>query len=361
MKLPPGADLRLPQYRREVFLRFYTFHLRNRSHPGAVYYVLPWLAEACGWDVEQRAWAAFLNGNTQNPVTTWLLMQAGDRPARWREVVALWNAEYQHLEWDTDRRHHKSHFAKAVDSYLWLIEPEGTQERYWRRARTWADAWNHAVSIHSMGRLSAWSYLEYLRILCVGQVPDAADLMLHDRPGSRSHRNGLALVSGLDSLIWWDRNPTFHGNYTPEHITALEHEGASLLAEAYRRNPGNRDVGYLTLESALCTYKSWHRPRRRYPNVYNDLLYNRLVRAEARFGHQFDALWQARRDSLPPWLLLECTPLDPGVVPAKQNHYLLTGRPIMMERDWPELDNDFARQVARGDFGIRKDPRCPTS
>src|ERR1039458_8281838 len=67
-KLKPGLAFRLPQYRREVFLRFYEFHLENRSHPGCVYYAMPWLIKEHKLDEEQRYWLAFLNGNTQNIV-----------------------------------------------------------------------------------------------------------------------------------------------------------------------------------------------------------------------------------------------------------------------------------------------------
>jgi len=49
-----GMDFRLPQYRREVFLRFYEFHLKYRAHAGAVYYVFPYLFEKLKMTDEQR-------------------------------------------------------------------------------------------------------------------------------------------------------------------------------------------------------------------------------------------------------------------------------------------------------------------
>lgn len=364
MDLKAGSDFRLTQYRQEVFQRFYTFHLRYRSHPGAVYYVLPYLARELNWDVEQRAWAAFINGNTQNPVTTLLLMQQGSRPEQAGRVLKFWRQHYRDLEWDTDRRYHKSKFAEAVASYLNLTR--AGQDAYWRHAAAgdWTGVWRAANEIYTMGRLSAWSYLEYVRLLGVGArgrhwLPDADTLLLRDKDGSKSHRNGLALVHGLDEWIWWDRNPNFRGDYPPEVLGELERLGEHLLSIAKVRNPDNPDVGYLTLESALCTYKSWHRPKRRYPNVYNDLLYNRLVRAEAKFGTRFEAIWDARAAELPPRLRLECNPLDPGVVPDKQNHYLNTGQVIVMDGDWPCFENDFSARVAAGAFGTRKDDRCP--
>src|SRR5258708_38207462 len=73
--LEEGLDFRLPQYRREVFLRFYEFHLENRSHPGGVYFAIPWLVKEHTLDQEQKYWLAFINGNTQNIVTTWIIFK----------------------------------------------------------------------------------------------------------------------------------------------------------------------------------------------------------------------------------------------------------------------------------------------
>src|SRR3546814_10020322 len=74
------------------------------------------------------------------------------------------------------------------------------------------------------------------------------------------------------------------------------------------RMPDHPDVTRLTLESALCTYKSWHKPNRRYPNVYADMAYLRIRKAESRFGPRFGPLWSIRREALPSWARLESTP-----------------------------------------------------
>ena len=39
--LKAGMDFRKPEYRREVFLRFYEFHLKYRAHAGGVYQFIP--------------------------------------------------------------------------------------------------------------------------------------------------------------------------------------------------------------------------------------------------------------------------------------------------------------------------------
>ena len=49
-----GMDFRLPKYRREVFLRFYEFHLQNNAHPGAVYYTFDYIFEKLNLTQEQK-------------------------------------------------------------------------------------------------------------------------------------------------------------------------------------------------------------------------------------------------------------------------------------------------------------------
>lgn len=352
-RLQAGSDFRLPVYRREVFLRYFEFQLRYRAHPGAVYYVLPALARAAGWEHEQRAWAAFLTANTQNPVTTWLLMQAAPRVRDADRLLAFWRRNYHKLAWDNDRRHHKARLDMAVRGYVRLTA-QG-QRRYWQQAARegWPGCWAAATAVPTMGRLSAWSYLEYVRLLLPGAgVPDADSFLLEDRPGSRSHRNGLCLVLGMDEWMWWDRNPGFDGHYPADVLQELETQADALLAEARARTQ-HPDATRLTMESTLCSYKGWHRPRRRYPNVYNDMLYDRLVAAEQHWGRRFEPIWQARRSVLPAPLLLEYNPTDPGCVPAKQNHYLSTGQVIMMDAVWPCFANDFTQGVRDGAYGLR--------
>ncbi len=344
------TDWRLPGTRRELFQRFYSFHLKYRSHPGGVYYVLPYLADKLGWDEEQRAWAAWINGNTQNPVTTLMLMEAGDRPSRADAMLNWFCDNITELSWDTDRRYHRKPFVASTLGYLNATGSRG-QVGYWQHAaqQGWPGVWEAANALPRMARLSSWSYLEYLRVLGVGDVPDADNLALEDIWWSRSHRNGLALVAGRDDLVWWRDSPHgFQKVYTPDVRGYLDGVGASLLDEARRRNPGNPDVSYLTLESALCTFKSWHVPNRRYAGVYNDMLHDRLRHAESRHGHRFGIIWDARAAHLPVWLRLEDNPDDPGCVPVKQNHFLDTGQPPVIGHEYPDLLSDFDRAVPTG-------------
>lgn len=345
-------DWRLPVNRPEAFMRFYSFHLKHRTHPGCVYFVLPEIAEAYDLDEDGRAWLVWLNGNTQNPVTTLLLLEAAPTAERWKDAVDFWSENYRDLEWDTDRRHQKSLFGKATESWAESLVVRSPAEG-WSEAASggWDEVWKFSNAQPYMGRLSAWSMAEYAKILLEG-IPDSNTLLLRDRPGSRSHRNGLALLLGYDATYWDADTADLLGI-----VDRLELAGADFVSEARSRNPGNPDVGYLTLESALCTYKSWHKPNRRYPNVYADMLYNRIRRGESRFGERFELLWEARRKHLPEYLRLEDTPTDPGLCSLKQNFYLLEGTPVMMSREYPDMTNAFDEAVASGAYGTRKDLR----
>lgn len=352
--LKKGQDFREPQYRREVFLKFYEFHLQHNSHPGGVYFAFPWLAKHYEMDMETKLWMAFINGCSQNIVTTSIIMEQfpSFKKCDVKKLDAWWNLNHQNFKagsgWDSDRKYFKvgkTGFPQCVASYKAAIGKK-TQEQWftdgftgdkykdfdllWDRVRT---------SFLSFGRLSAFSYIEYLRI--VGLPVDCSNLFLEDISGSKSHRNGLCKVLGRDDLDWWKQD-TF--KYEKETLEWLKDEGAKLLNEAGDRIV-HKDVSYFTLESTFCCYKSWHRPDRRYPNVYMDMMHDRIKYAEWVWKKEFELFWKMRRDCLPKYLRVEDCPNDPGLVKEKQNHYRLTGEVIMMSQDFPCFDNEYDRTL----------------
>lgn len=358
-----GMDFRKPEYRREVFLRFYQFHLKYAIHPGCIYFVFPYLFKKYSWDTEQRLWFAFVNGNTQNPITSKIIFdEFPDLSTLNLTQLGSWfNTNWPVLAFDTDRRRQKKSFIEAVAAYRQLCGD--SQAEYFATLMEGNDpyenfrsAWEEVrAKFYSFGRLSAFSYLEFLKIM--GLPLDCDQLFLEDLAGSKSHRNGLAIVLGHDDLDWHDGNPGFNGKYTPEQLAWLKNEGALLLAEAKQRaqdKPYFHDVSYFTLESALCTYKSWHRPNRRYPNVYADMFHDRIKKAESHWpGRDFSEFWNARRECLPRHLRLEDNPADVGVKPMKQNHYLETGQVVMLDREWPCFKNDYNDMVNEAQCGMK--------
>jgi hypothetical protein len=349
-ELERGMDFRLPIYRREVFLRFYEYHLKYRSHPGGVYFAFPWLANHMKMTDEDKLWIAFINGCSQNIVTSYIIFKRFPslHDLNVEELDAWWNENHHKFKagsgWDTDRKYFKigkTGFPQCVESYKKAVDKYGSQKAMYDEVcntddkyQNFRNAWSFVRdNFLSFGRLSAFSYLEYLRIQ--GLKLDCDNLFLEDISGSRSHRNGLCKVLGRDDLDWWKNDV----KYSAQMIDWLKQEGELLLKESARID--HPDVSYFTLESTLCCYKSWHRPDRRYPNVYMDMFYNRIKYAETEWGNQFQLFWDMRKECLPEHLRLEDNPYDPGLSKNKQNHYRLTGEVIMMNREWSCFENQF--------------------
>jgi Alpha-glutamyl/putrescinyl thymine pyrophosphorylase clade 2 len=362
-ELTADMDFRKPEYRREVFLRFYEFHLKNRSHPGGVYFAMPWLAKHLKQTVEDKLWTAFINGCSQNIVTTSIIQKRFPSIATLdlTELNNWWNIFHSKFKagsgWDSDRKYFKigkTGFPQCVESYKKQVDKFGSQEAMFMSVMNTSDVYQNfrntwdfvRNNFLSFGRLSTFSYLEYLRIQ--GMPLDCDSLFLRDISGSKSHRNGLCKVLGRDDLDWYDvkdsHNPDFEG-YSEEVLSWLEEEGALLLDEAKARIK-HPDVSYFTLESTLCCCKSWYRPNRRYPNVYMDMMYNRIKYAESEWGPEVGKMfWQMRKECLPKNLRLEDNPADPGLCKEKQNVFRLTGKVIMMDKDWSVFKNPFNDMV----------------
>lgn len=349
--LDSTMDFRDIRYRREVFLRFYVFHLKLRAHPGCVYYLMPELASEYRWDLEQKLWYAFINGCTQHPVTSLVIFRefpevpGTTNQLRW--FTEWFNTEWSRLPFDTDRRYQKKEFPKAVERYsAWA--GSRSQGNAWGKLCVDRDpqvnfdaCWKEVQSdeFWGFGRLSTWSYLEYLRIM--GLPLEPSSMMLKDMDGSKSHRNGLAKVLGRDDLDWV-KGGDFQGKYSREVLAWLETEADQLLIET-RARIHHQDISRFTLESALCTFKGWFRKDRRYPNVYNDMLRDRIRHVEGlRPDEDFSVFWKIRDRAHQafPWALVERDPTDPGLAKPKQNHFRETGKVPMMNHMWPVFRHD---------------------
>jgi Alpha-glutamyl/putrescinyl thymine pyrophosphorylase clade 2 len=360
-RLEYGMDFRKPEYRREVFLRLYEYSLRYRIHPGSVYFLQPYLVTASKMSREERLWYMFLEGCCLNPVTAFTLWKRFPslKKLNLSALARYFTERRALLEWDVDRRYQKKDFVASVESYYTLMTRYGLKQADWYAAQwggnpseNWKLTWKGIeCDFTTFGRMTIYGFLEQLRLL--GEPYECDSLMLRDIAGSRSHRNGLLKVLGRDDLDHHKTNPAFDGRYSSKQLDWLTEEGAELLGEAKRRAP---DADYLTLESALCTFKSCFRRNRRYPNCYSDMTYDRIRRAEIAFekvkrypNEEFDVFWAARREVLPKHMRLEDNPGDPGLRPEKQNHFRDTGQMVMMNYDWPCFRNSFNDRLAAGE------------
>lgn len=315
------TDYRKPEHRREYFDALYRLNLEHRIMPGLVYLYMPELARRHRWDDEQSLWFAFLNGMTQNPITSLRMMeqlpQVPRTPQELDRFTDWFNEQWATLQFDVDRRHQKRDTPAAVRAYAKLVFEHGSQAAM-LSGKSYAELWALVRDrYYSFGRLSAFSYLEYVKIMGAGA--DCDDLLFGDKTGSRSHRNGLLLLLGMDHLVWDKRQPDSHdGRY--ENFDRMC-GWLAAQAEAYLRHFNTRcphalGVGRFTLESNLCTFKN-HFYGRRYPGVYADMAWERILKAEAvGLSSVTQVFRQIREDHLPDWLRIET--YDEALTPAQR-------------------------------------------
>jgi hypothetical protein len=303
------TDYRLKQNRMTYFSALYGCHLRHRVHPGLVYFYLPGLVERMRLCDEDALWLAFLNGVTQNPITTLRMfreLSSCPRPGQDISSFEAWfNENWTTLSFDTDRQKNKRLTLDAVRSYAALAEEAGSQKALYAGV-SYATAWATAEKVVSFGRLSAFSYLEYVNLLGFGPASDS--LFFEDLTGSRSHRNGMFFLHGYDHLVWDKRQPNgCSGRYQdlPALAGQMTLRSDAFLRDFAARHPDLTGVGYNTYESALCAFKNSFFGRR-YAGVYADMGWDRVEWYRERGLAELTAPFeQMREEHLPDWLRIE--------------------------------------------------------
>jgi len=305
-------DYRLPEKREEYFTALYKMNLEYGVMPGLVYLYMPALAKANGWDAEQKLWFAFLNGLTQNPITSLRMFQRlSECPPEGAPLTGFeqwFNDNWETLQFDTDRRYQKKDTLPAIRQYAKLVKQYGSQEQMLTGA--YADLWKLVrENYYTFGRLSSFSYLEYVHIMGFGD--DCDDLIFSDKSGSKSHRNGMLFLIGKDDLVWDKRLPNGQdGNYNNfKMMCGFLASSADAHIEKFKAlNPDVPNVGRFTFESNLCTFKN-HFFGRRYPGVYADMAQDRIEWADERGQQEHTEVFKGMRAGLlPEWLRRECSP-----------------------------------------------------
>jgi hypothetical protein len=334
-ELPLSKDYREPAHRQAYFNALYQLNLQHGVMPGLVYLYMPELAKRFGWNDEQKLWFAFLNGLTQNPITSlrmfvqlWECPPAGAQLTRFTE---WFNANWDNLQFDTDRRYQKKDTIDAIKAYAVLVGQHGSQVAM-LTGKSYAELWALVRDhYHSFGRLSSFSYLEYVHLNGFGA--DCDTLLFDDKSGSKSHRNGMLFLLGQDNLVWDKRQPNSHdGKYSDfkKMCTWLEARASELMKEFYAKRYPHWAVSRFTFESNLCTFKN-HFFGRRYPGVYADMAWERILWADERGQTSYTGVFKEMREQLlPEWLRAECE-AQPLTLKQKAALFPATGQPYRGE------------------------------
>ena len=327
-------DYRLPENRAEYFTALYKMNLEFGVMPGLVYLYMPELARRYKWNAEQKLWFAFLNGLTQNPITSLRLLtrlpMVPPASAQLTHFNDWFNDQWDTLQFDTDRRYQKRDTVDAIKTYARLVEASGSQQAM--LTGEYAALWDHVRdSYFSFGRLSSFSYLEYVHLNGFGA--DCDDLLFSDKSGSKSHRNGMLFLIGKDELIWDKRLPNGQdGAYPKFNLMCgfLAAEADKFVDNFKAAYPDVPNAGRFTMESNLCTFKN-HFFGRRYPGVYADMAQERIDWADARGQSAYTEVFKDMRSQLlPDWLRVECES-SPMTVKQKAAVFPETGLPFRAE------------------------------
>ena len=327
-------DYRKPENRMNYFKSLYNLNLVFKIHPGLVYLYMPELKKYYGWNDEQSLWFATINGHTQNPITSLKILEfmptIPQSNLEWREAHKKFNDSWTTLSFDTDRNKQKKDTIAGLYSYAELVAEAGSQAKLWSN-KTYEQLWATATRIKSFGRLSAFSYLEYVKINGYGS--DCTDLMFNDFSGSRSHRNGMFFLLGRDELVFDKRQVNSHdGNYPHFEDTCimLETRADKFLREFTEEFGYNPHTSKFTLESCLCQFKNGFFSRR-YPGVYADMGWDRIKWYDLRGFEKFtEPFKEIRAKNLPDWLREEC---EEEEIPrkVKASMFAETGKPFRGE------------------------------
>jgi hypothetical protein len=326
-------DYRKPENRMDYFKSLYNLNLVFRIHPGLVYLYMPELKKYYGWDDETALWFATINGHTQNPITSLKMLEfmpsVEMSKAEWKKADEIFNKEWANLSFDTDRNKQKKDTLLGLYSYAEMVNHK-PQADLWS-GKEYMEYWEIARAIRSFGRLSAFSYLEYVQIN--GYGADCTTLMFNDFDGSRSHRNGMFFLLGRDELIFDKRQPNSHDGkypYFEETCIMLENKADKFIREFTEEYGYNLHTSKFTLESCLCQFKNGFFSRR-YPGVYSDMGWDRIKWYDNRNMEKYTEPFKAiRAQHLPDWLREEC---EKDVVPRKVKAAMFaeTGTPFRGE------------------------------
>lgn len=305
-------DYRTKENRGQYFDGLYDMSLRYGVMPGCVYLYLPGLKHALNWDEETCLWFAFLNGCTQHPLTSLRIFEQLPAPPTGEpELIkfsAWFDANWHSLQFDQDRRYQKKDTVAAISSYCRAADDyQRSQAAMLDGHRSWSDLWDFVTTkFKSFGRLATFSYLEYLQIF--GHGAACTNLMFQDKSGSKSHRNGMLFLMGMDQLVDDKRaNNDFDGEYANfgRMCDWLEAKAANKISNFKNDHNDLDHVARETFESNLCQFKNSFFGRR-YPGVYSDMAYERLTWYHDKIGkdRNFKLILEIR-EQLPDWLRME--------------------------------------------------------
>jgi len=297
----PKRDFRSLADRREGFIQWYVGELLSDMDPA--FPTLIEIFDRYELSLEQRLWVSFLYAHFYENASVFLVSQEFPelekidmgRMQRWHDK------NWQHLQYQTDRRWFKGHLVEQTASYKQLIGDQ-TQFKFFQNLmvedpkQSFRNVWAGLLKVKGMGRHSVYAWVETL-IRCVGLPLECDSFFMAE---AESSRNGLCYALGRDDLLTkHDKKLATGEAISSLEIKWLEQELETLMHEMKGRFP-NLPVDYMYMETACCSIKGGFRGKR-YVGYYLDRMAKEIHRGEETMavisqGIDWSTLWQIRSE-----------------------------------------------------------------
>jgi len=292
-------DYRLKENRKDAFINWFGWSLEIEDCDSALY-MTNYFFDRFEYNLEQKYWISWLYGTTYHFPTAYLIWnEFPDMELVGVDRLEKWNNEnYSRLRYQTDTKWNKGHLPSQFISYKNWVDGSSQHERFQQYLtddpiKNFYTLWDVANSWHKFGRYTSWFYLQTLK-QCVGVNLDIDSLWLHDRSGSRSHRNGLCYALGKDDWV--------NEKLNKDQIDWMEKQGAEILKETKARFPNVApQADFFAMETCLCSFKKLFRKRDgRYLGYYLDRQAEEIKKVEKDgwFGIDWEPMWDKRSETL---------------------------------------------------------------
>ena len=201
------------------------------------------------------------------------------------------NNNYKRLRYQTDTKYNKGFLPQQFESYRDFIDNKSQRNVF----KVYQGKYNLLRSkiiknFYKFGRYSTWFYMQTLKD-CVGLQVLPNNLVLSDKSGSKSHRNGLCYALGKDDWV--------NKNLSSDCISFLEYEAKDLQLKLEKKYQVKIDL--YQMETCLCSFKKiFRRSRGRYLGYYLDRQAEEIkqVEKDGWNGIDWSVFWDGRNETL---------------------------------------------------------------
>ncbi len=327
-------DFRLPENRKEAFIRYYVYGLRTTDCDPAIN-TIQYIFDRQEMNIEQKYWMVWLFSISYYLPTAYLMVNEFpdfencdlDRIEKWQ------NDNYKDLKYQVDCKWNRGHLHTMFKSYKENIG-EQTQHQFFMSLCDSEDPCVNYEKVRSyivdnffkFGRYLTWMYCQHLMENCGLNIK--APTLLLGESGSDSHTNGVCYA--LNKEEWLSRYYINDGKkkqygewtHTQDSKLFMEQNMLTIFNEINSRFPDVSPEPF-TAETSLCAFKKLFRRRQgRYLNYYVHRQAEEIKWLESKWsGVNWDIFWQYRKENL----MDEVTENNISVQPDRYHIFLDTG------------------------------------